>query len=132
MHPAAFRPAPVLVAALVAGAWLQAAPQDPPVFRSRIDLISVDVSVVGREGTPIDGLGAERFTVRIDGLPRRVARAVYVPDRTATLAPVSSPDVSTNEHVDSGRVVLLAVDQRHVFFRFQRRVPRTLVSFTPR
>ena len=27
---------------------------------------------------------------------------------------------------------VLTVDHRHVFFLFQRRVPRTLVSFTPR
>ena len=32
-----------------------------PMFRSTVDLVAVDVQVVGRDGAPIDGLGIDDF-----------------------------------------------------------------------
>jgi len=49
-----------------------ASPQQPPTFRSGVELIEVDVSVIDREGRPIADLQASDFTVTVDGGPRRV------------------------------------------------------------
>ena len=106
----------VLALIVLAGARLasQDGPEQP-VFRSGVDLVTVDVSVVGEGGRPVEGLGAEAFTVRVDGVPRRVVRALYVPyAATAESAPAPSPHFSSNEEVDAGRLLLLVVDQQHI------------------
>lgn len=106
--------------AIVALTLLAAAPlasQDAPVFRSGVDLITVDVTVVGERGQPIEGLGADAFTVRVDGVPRRVVRALFVPHAAAAdAAPAAadSPHASSNEEVEAGRLLLLVVDQPHI------------------
>lgn len=47
---------------LLSGVLLVA--QQQPVFRSRVDLVTVDVSALDREGRPIQGLGPDDFTAR--------------------------------------------------------------------
>jgi VWFA-related protein len=86
-----------------------------PVFRSGVDLVTVDVSVVDRRGKPIEGLSADRFEVSVDGAPRRVVWAEYVPYRSVPLAATTPLDhFSSNEQVDAGRLILIAVDQSHI------------------
>ena len=46
-------------------------------FRASIDLIAVDVQVTGRNGQPIESLGAADFDVQLDGKPRRVVSATF-------------------------------------------------------
>ena len=54
---------------LFARAEQQAPPQaqKPPVFRSSVDLVRVDVSVVDTKGMPVLGLGVDDFKVFLDG-----------------------------------------------------------------
>jgi VWFA-related protein len=58
----------------------QAVPQaQGPTFRSGADLITVDLTVVDRDGGPITGLAAPDMTVFVDGTPRRVASLMWLP-----------------------------------------------------
>src|SRR5688572_1690171 len=50
----------------------------PPTFRSGVELVSVDVSVIDRQGQPLRGLGPGDFTVTVAGQPRRIVSAEYV------------------------------------------------------
>jgi len=93
-----------------------------PVFRSGVELITVDVTVVDKSGNPIRSLGPEEFAVSVDGKPRRVVSANLVDysartsdraDDGSTIAPVAT--YSTNETAVAaaapGRLVFLAIDQ---------------------
>ena len=98
---------------LLAGPALAWAQQ--PVFRTGVDLVTVDVTVLNGSGTPIDGLDADSFDVRVDNGPRRVVWAEYV---RQPLAPPPGADLrghfDTNEYKNPGRLILVAVDQTHV------------------
>ena len=56
----------------------QQGPQDLPVFRSSIELTSIDISAVDDRGRPVNDLQPEDFNVRIDGDPRRVVSAQWI------------------------------------------------------
>src|SRR5690606_8619934 len=70
--------------------------QDPaprPVFRAGVDVIEVDVQVIGRDGAPVLDLQPEQFDVRIGGQRRRVASAQMIRYGDASLvasAPASA------------------------------------------
>jgi len=95
--------------------------QQPPVFRSGVDVIVVDARVTTGDGTPVDGLTADQFEVRVDGQPRRVLSAEFSSfgpgSASRPAAPVSPLDAvySTNERETEltapGRLVALLVDQ---------------------
>jgi VWFA-related protein len=96
-----------------AAALLVAAQQ--PVFRSGVELVTIDVTVMDRKGEPLEGLGPDRFEVTVDGTPRRVVWAEFVRHRAAPLAAVAPADhFTTNEGAEPGRLVLIAVDQTHI------------------
>ncbi|HSK98217.1 MAG TPA: hypothetical protein VK891_16440, partial [Euzebyales bacterium] len=91
----------------------QPPPDDPLSFRTGVELVMVDVTVVDRQGHPLRGLRADDFAVSVAGRPRRVVSAEFV-DRTATLQVAPDPDrsrVSTNEGAPGGRIVIFVVDQ---------------------
>ena len=108
-----------LSAALVLTA-IPALPQQPilpPIFRSGVDLVTVDATVLDGDGRPIEGLSAQDFELRVDGKPRAVASAHFVAvardGRLAGDAPRPA-HYSTNEHAPTGRLILFAVDQEHI------------------
>lgn len=107
----------VLCAASVAG-LCAAAPlaQQAPAFRSRLDVVTVDVTVVDGGGRLVDSLAAADFRLEVDGAPRRVLSADYVPYRTADAAAAASDAAAavSNEEAATGRVILLAVDQGNI------------------
>ena len=49
-----------------------------PTFRSGVDLVTVDATVLGRDGVPIDNLGPDDFRLEVDGRARRVVSAQFV------------------------------------------------------
>jgi VWFA-related protein len=104
--------APLFLVLLAAAARALVAQQ--PVFRSGIDLVTVDVTVLDEDGRPVEHLGPADFSVRVDGAPRRVVWAEYVPHQTSTRRAGAQPHFSSNEHVDPGRLILIAVDQAHI------------------
>ena len=89
--------------------------QQRPVFRAGVDLVSVDVTVLDRSGEPIAGLVPEDFVLEVDGRPRPVVSAQFVNLTMERAAPAPEPEhYSSNARVDSGRLILIAVDQRHI------------------
>ena len=56
--------------------------QQPPVFRSGVELVHLDVSVLDGNRRPVRGLGPADFTVTEDGKPQNIAvfSAVDIPD----------------------------------------------------
>src|SRR5437868_1872854 len=92
----------------------QQAPGSIPSFRSGTELVTVDVGVIDKQGTPIRGLSAADFTVTVEGQPRRVVTAEFVDAAAARLdagARAEIVPISTNEGAIGGRQVIFVVDQ---------------------
>jgi hypothetical protein len=53
-------------------------PPQQPVFRSRVDLVTVDVTVVDKDGKPVPGLQAGDFKVTINGKSGAVRELDYL------------------------------------------------------
>jgi VWFA-related protein len=94
-----------------------AAPQPPDpqqIFRTGVDLVRLDVSVLDRNRQPVHGLRAEDFTVLEDGKPQPVVAfaAVDIPSPPPVAAgwmrEVGS-DVATNQ-LDLRRIVVILMD----------------------
>ena len=92
----------------------QAAAQQPsPTFRAGIDVLTVEASVLDRDGKPIIDLTPRGFTVTLDGKPRRVRDARFFGDGGAEVvaraeSTVSGPVMNSSE---DGRIVVFVVDR---------------------
>jgi len=87
-----------------------------PTFRSGVDLVTVDATVLDRDGRPIDSLGPDDFRLDVDGRPRPVVSAQFV-SQAAPGSRQSGPlpsHFTSNEHSETGRVVVVAVDEAHI------------------
>ena len=93
----------------------QAGAEQTPAFRSGIEVVSVDVAVLDRQGQPRRGLAPGDFAVTVGGRPRRVVSAEFIERAAAAPAPAPArPEtslVSTNEGGGSGRLFAFIVDQ---------------------
>jgi VWFA-related protein len=96
--------------------------QQAPVFRSGVELITVEVSVVDRSGNPLRSLRSDQFEVTVDGRPRRVVSAELVDHAPVgvvawgtspvqTIRPSYSMNDDASTPVSPGRLIFLAVDQ---------------------
>jgi len=89
-----------------------------PLFRSGIELLEVDASVVSSStGTLVTDLQGGDFTVLVDGKPRQVVSAEYVSDLFQRAGrPNDAPDasISTNQDHRRGRLIVLALDQNNM------------------
>lgn len=122
--------------------------QEPskPVFRSRVELLAVDVSVVDSDGRPVPGLGPADFLVTIGGKRRNVVRAEYIDFTAAPATPTELSEVSSNQ-AEAGtpepRTILLVIDDsafnpsegKAVFMRLadqiERMFPRDPIGLVP-
>lgn len=89
--------------------------QPPPTFKSGVDLVMVDVSVVAKSGVPVNDLAPSDFTVVVDGRPRTVTSAqflTYASRATTTREPstVASPAAAPSPPPPP-RILLVAVDE---------------------
>jgi VWFA-related protein len=115
------RSAPVALGLTVLGAVLMQAPagtqqQQPPAFRSGVELVSVDVQVVDKRGQPITGLKPEQFEVNIDGRKRQVVSAQLIDSATGTLHPSNPPALDgaggpAAKQINAGNLYVMAIDQ---------------------
>src|SRR5262245_53499074 len=106
--------------------------QQQTTFQARTDVIPVDVSVVDGRGQPLRDLTAADFTVRIDGQPRRILSAEWIPLATKETPRTERrvPDgYASNEQTAGGRLVVLAIDQPSIPFNAMRPVHDALFRF---
>ncbi len=87
-----------------------------PTFRSGVDLVTVDATVVAGDGRPLDNLGPDDFRLTVDGHPRRLLSAQFVSQATrgARSPRPAAAHFSSNEDEDAGRLVVVAVDEAHI------------------
>ena len=71
--------------------WGQSQP--PSLFRSRLNLISVDVIVRDKAGAVVRGLDADDFEIREDGRPQQVSSFSFEEITQETLPALASPDL---------------------------------------
>ena len=102
-----------------------------PTFRSGVDLVTVDATVLGREGVPIADLGPDDFRLEVDGRARRVISAQYVSQAARKSRPplVAASHFTSNEGADDGRVIVVAVDEAHIRRLEGRRAMRAAEAF---
>jgi VWFA-related protein len=87
----------------------------PPLFRTGVELIQLDVSVLDTNRRPVRGLTAADFTVSIDGQrrPVRTFKAFELqppgPPSGALWMDEVSPDVATNDR-PPGRLIAIVID----------------------
>jgi len=62
---------PLVPGIVLAAMAVHAQQPQTPVFRSSVELTSIDVGVVDDRGRPVMGLVPAEFTVQIDGVARR-------------------------------------------------------------
>ena len=108
----------VLAAASVAAGTVTArgrqdAPQ-APTFRSAVDLVPVDVSIIDKSGRPVSGLEAGDFVLTIDGRPRKIATAQYIAAGDAEPPAPARTYYSSNAAAAGGRLIMLVVDQGNI------------------
>ena len=72
----------VLLAALCLAVHRISAQQS--TFRSGVEVVQIDVSVVDRQGTPAGDLRPEDFQVTVDGRPRAIVSAQFIRFQTRT------------------------------------------------
>ncbi|MBI1873844.1 MAG: VWA domain-containing protein [Acidobacteria bacterium] len=107
-----------------------------PVFRSGIDLVTVDVGIFDGEGNPIRNLAQEDFTLEVDGEPRKLVSVEYVsyvvPERVEKRQQPPAVHYSSNEDAPLGRLILLVVDQGNIRQGEGRAVMATARKFLDR
>jgi VWFA-related protein len=94
------------------------AQEQPPRFKSAVEVTSIDVTVIDNRGKPIPDMSPADFNVKIDGKDRRVVTAEWVPLVTEgkTAATFVPEGYSSNENATGGRLIVIAVDQPNIRF----------------
>ena len=92
----------------------QLPPAEPQTFRTGIDAVQLDVSVLDQQRRPVRGLTAADFTVLEDGRPRQLVAFSAVELPPLPTAPPSgvdavAPDVTRND-LPPGRLVVIMID----------------------
>lgn len=113
------------VAASLCAAVLTAAqaPQRPqaPVFRTNTELVEIDVVVVDKSGEPVHGLTRDDFVLRDRRKPQAIETFLEVRRdleraRESDRLPAGvRPDVASNSSAQAGRLVVLVLDDLHVW-----------------
>jgi VWFA-related protein len=105
---------------LTAAGRAQDTSQTAPSFRSGVEALPIDVTVVNDRGEPIRDLIVSDFTVRIDGRPRKVVSAQWVAAAGTGAGRAEAPSVPegyvSNESTAGGRLIALVIDQPNIPF----------------
>lgn len=114
---------------------------EQPTFRTRVNLVRVDVSVFGRDDEPIEGLQPADFVVKEDGIPQVVETVQFVRLTGETPSELrESTSIRSAEHAaveaarEDVRLFVLFLDDYHVDKAPQVMIPlrRTLRAFVDR
>jgi VWFA-related protein len=100
------------VASVMAGVHLQGQAPKPPAFRTGVDVVVVEATVLDRRGAVVTGLAPADFTAEVGGKAREIVSAELVEYATAVAdAPPGDVEITTNEPIDTARTVVMIVDQ---------------------
>jgi hypothetical protein len=122
----------ILVAAGVSSVSGQQ-PQQPR-FVSSANLRTVDFHVLGQDGLPLTDLKAEEVSVKLDGKTRKVTNLTLVAVADATAPGVKAPTplpapFASNSRSDSGRVVVIAIEDESFRVGRERAMKEALLHF---
>lgn len=111
----------VLAAGTSILAAAQQQPQRPPVFRTNTELVEIDVVVVDKAGQRVHGLTKDDFVLKDRKKPQtietftEVQRAIERANELPPLPPETRVDVATNTSAKAGRLVVMVLDDLHVW-----------------
>ena len=94
-------------------------PQQPPIFRTRIDSISVDATVTDRQGRPVTDLKAEDFEIREAGKVQTIDSFRFIQIADAPTGPESAPQILSKSQMDretanpENRLFIIFLDDYH-------------------
>lgn len=114
------------VACLLALSLGQDQSQPPPRFRSGVDIILLDVTVLDKHRRPVRGLTATDFTILEDGKAQQIVSFDELdapePDgSTVAWMREVAPDIRTNA-AENRRIVLMILDDANISFHHTDRV----------
>ena len=95
----------MLPSAVVVALCVAAVSAQQTVFRSKVDVIAVDVQVVDTKGNPIGRIGPDAFSVTINGQRRKVVSAQFIAQQ-----PESDDPTEPRPPEGRGRTFVLAID----------------------
>ncbi len=90
--------------------------QTPPVFRTGVDLVQIDVVVLDAQGQPVRGLTKDDFTLFDRGTQQEIATFAAKTHERPPADPFPAPlpaDVADNQSAKSDRLVILILDDLH-------------------
>jgi VWFA-related protein len=92
-----------------------------PTFRARVDLVQVDVVVVDEAGNPVRGIKQADFALFDRKQPQTIAtfdevsHAASADRSTPALPAAVKRDVASNQTVQSGRLIVMVIDDLHIW-----------------
>jgi VWFA-related protein len=108
--------------------------QELPRFRSSVELTPMDVGVFDEKGRAVEDLKPEDFTVRVDGNPRRVVNATWIPLEAPPGPAVPPPPegFTANDSATGGRLIVFVIDQPNIRFGGTMAIRRAANAFIDR
>ncbi len=109
--------------------------QQAPTFRSGVELIEVDATVIDGDGNPVPDLRAADFSVTVDGEPRAVVQAQFIslraPEKSSLPADLPAEDAGYTSNADSdpGRLIVILVDEESMPWGEGRRLMHAAAGF---
>lgn len=108
------------------------APQTP-VFTSGLDLVRMDVRIVGDDGRPLKDVRRDEIEVVDEGTERPILLFQHVEQPDGTYADAAlrtiAAEVSTNQGAPRGNLYILAFDQAHIAAGTEQRARRAAAQF---
>jgi VWFA-related protein len=112
--------------------------QQTPVFKSKVEIVQLDVSVLDKHRQPIKGLTEKDFTILEDGKPQKIV-AFSTFDMDDTAPPATgwmkdvAPDVTVNELKPESRLFVIVIDdalipQEAAFIRDSKKVIQSVID----
>ena len=109
----------IVAGAVVLSSGIAVLAQAPPRFRTGVDVVVVEATVLDRDGAVVTDLGPGDFAVELDGKPREIVAADLVGHENADAesSTSASPEITSNQQAISGRTILILID--HVSLRVE-------------
>ncbi len=101
---------PAVLLAVLAGAASSAQQPTQPVFRSGVELVTVDVVATSRDGTPVHNLKAADFELFEDNVRQDVRTFEFINFSVPPPQPMLPPDVFTNA-MEPGGIFAVVLDE---------------------